>query len=46
MNAKIGPIDCFGKVKIYFSEKIVISGINMSDLNSSNTEIRIIPFVD
>ena len=45
MNAIISQIDCFGKVKITFSNKISIYGIKFLDINSSNTDIRIIPFV-
>ena len=33
-------------MKIPFSEKISIEGIKLSDINSSNTEIRIIPYLD
>jgi hypothetical protein len=33
-------------VRIPFSEKISIKGINASDINSSNTEIKILPYVD
>ena len=46
MYAVIGSIDCFGKVKISFSQKISIERINSSFINSSNTEIGILPYVD
>ena len=46
MSAKILRVDCFGKVKIPFSQKIMTKGIKLSDINSSNTDIRIIPYND
>jgi hypothetical protein len=33
-------------VRIPFSEKISIKGIKSSDINSSNTEVKIIPSID
>jgi hypothetical protein len=33
-------------VRIPFSEKISIKGIKSSDINSSNTEIKILPYID
>jgi hypothetical protein len=33
-------------MKITFSEKISIIGIESSDINSSNTEVRILPYID
>ena len=46
MSAKIVRPDCFGKVKILFSDKISTKEIRFSDINSSNTDIRIIPYND
>ena len=46
LSAKIVRPDFFGKMKIAFSERISIKGINISHINSSNTDIRIIPFKD
>jgi hypothetical protein len=33
-------------MRIPFSEKISIIGIKSSDINSSNTEIKILPYID
>jgi hypothetical protein len=33
-------------VRIPFSEKISIEGIKSSDINSSNTEVKIVPYID
>jgi hypothetical protein len=33
-------------MRIPFSEKISIKGIKSSDINSSNTEIKIVPYID
>ena len=33
-------------MRISFSEKILATGIKLSDINSSNTDIRIIPYRD
>ena len=33
-------------MRIPFSEKISIIGINSSYINSSNTEIKILPYID
>ena len=44
LNAKIIRPDCFGKVRIPFSDKISTKDIKLSDINSYNTDIRIIPF--
>jgi hypothetical protein len=33
-------------MKIPFSEKISIKGIKSSDINSSNTEMKILPYID
>ena len=33
-------------MKIPFSERISIQGLNISDINSSNTEIKILPYID
>ena len=46
LSAKIVRPDFFGKMKIAFSERISIKGINISHINSSNTDIRILPYID
>ena len=46
LKSKISRLDCFGKLRIPFSDKISTKGINFSDINSSNTDIRIIPYND
>ena len=33
-------------MRIPFSEKISIIGIKSSDINSSNTEVEILPYID
>jgi hypothetical protein len=33
-------------VRISFSERISIIGINSSDINLSNTEVKILPYID
>jgi hypothetical protein len=46
LSAKILLPDCYGKLRIRFSQRILIKGINKSDINSSNTEIKILPYHD
>ena len=38
--------DSYGRMRIPFSEKISIKGIKSSDINSSNTEVKILPYID
>ena len=38
--------DSYGRMRIPFNEKISIIGIKSSDINSSNTEIKILPYID
>ena len=38
--------NCYGKVRITFNQRISIEGINTLDINSSNTDIRILPYND
>ena len=46
MKAKLNIPDAYGKVKIAFNKRLLILGINLSDINFSNTEISIIPYHD
>ena len=46
MRANINRLDTFGKVKISYTQILSIVGIKASDINSSNTDIRIIPYYD
>ena len=46
MSAKIYRPDSYGRVRIPFSEKISIKGIKSSDINSSNTDVKIFPYID
>ena len=38
--------NCYGKVRITFNQRISIEGIKSSDINSSNTDIRILPYIN
>ena len=38
--------NCYGKVRITFNQRISIEGVNTLDINSSNTDIRILPYND
>jgi hypothetical protein len=46
LSAKIGLIDSFGKVRIFFSDRIKIIALKESYINMFNTEISIIPYLD
>ena len=44
MKANINRPDIFGLVKILFNQRLSIVDIKASDINTSNTDINLLPY--
>ena len=39
-------VDSYGIMVIYLNDSIILDGINVADINSTNTDIKLIPYID
>ena len=45
-SARIKSINAFGDLEIEFNETLSVVGFNLSNFNASNTDIKLLPFIN